>query len=324
MKNVLIVGGAGYIGGYMTDLLLANDNYDVTVLDSLLYETRYLKKIKFINADIRDTKYLGSIINNYDVVIWLAAIVGDGACTVDSNLTEQVNFGAVKWLVDNYKGKIVFTSTCSIYGINNELLDEEAEPNPLSLYASTKLAAERYIVANAKDYLVFRLGTLYGMSDEHSRLRLDLVANILTLRAVMGETLKVFGGEQWRPLLHVRDVSHAVEYCLDNDINGIYNLSECNMTVRQLAEKIQEIIPNTQVEYQDMKFEDLRNYRVKNDKISAVGWSPKCSIDKGILETKQVLEQGRVKNVQDLVYSNANFVKYLHSGGKHGIFNKDI
>jgi nucleoside-diphosphate-sugar epimerase len=141
--KILVVGGAGYVGGHLVDLL--SGLYDVTVYDLLLFEKRFMKKVNFIFGDIRDTKKLGSIINEYDVVVWLAGMVGDGACAVNPALTTAVNYESVKWLVDNYTGKIAFPSTCSIYGINNDLIDEEAEPNPLSLYAATKLKAEQYI-----------------------------------------------------------------------------------------------------------------------------------------------------------------------------------
>lgn len=311
MKKILIVGGAGYIGGYMTDLFMSDENYEVTVFDNLLYETRYLKKCDFIYGDIRNYDLLAKILSNYDIVVWLAAIVGDGACAVDPQLTEELNFHSVKWLVDNYKGKIVFMSTCSVYGMNNDLIDEEAAPNPLSLYASTKLEAEQYIVANAKDYLIFRLGTLYGISDEHSRLRFDLVANILTLRAVTHQPLTVFGGEQWRPLLHVRDVSNAVKYCLENNVTGLYNLSEKNVVIKELAEAIAKIVPNTSITYQDMKFEDQRNYHVKNDKIISMGWKPLCNLDDGIEEMKVIFSQNRVKDINDPVYSNVAYLKSI-------------
>src|SRR5574344_2970908 len=114
MKKMLIVGGAGYLGGYMTDLFLNKEGYDVTVYDNLLYETRYMKNVNFIYGDIRDKEKLGKIINNYDIVVWLAALVGDGACAINTALTEEINYNCVKWLVDNYKGTIVFTSTCAV------------------------------------------------------------------------------------------------------------------------------------------------------------------------------------------------------------------
>ena len=181
MSKILIAGGCGYVGGYLTDFLTRN-GYDVTVYDYLLYEERFLKEVKFIYGDVRDTEKLSKIINNYDIVIWLAGIVGDGACAVNPELTISVNVDSVKWLVDNFKGKIIFPSTCSVYGVNNDLIDESAIPSPLSLYASTKLEAEKYIIEHCNDYLIFRLGTLFGLGDNHSRLRLDLVVNILSLK----------------------------------------------------------------------------------------------------------------------------------------------
>ncbi len=312
MKKMLIVGGAGYIGGYVTDTFKSNGEYDVTVYDNLLYETRYMKNVKFIYGDIRDREKLEKIINDYDVVVWLAALVGDGACAINTALTEEINYNCVKWLVDNYKGKIVFTSTCSVYGMNDDLIDEDATPNPLSAYAATKLQAERYVVENAKDYLIFRLGTLYGISDEHSRLRFDLVVNIMTLRAVRGEKLTVFGGEQWRPILHVRDVANAIEYCLANNITGLFNLSERNVEISKLAEEIKKHIPDVEIAYQNMKFEDLRNYKVKNDKIYATGWKPKFSLPDGIEEMKKIFLEGRIKNTNDPVYSNVAFLQSIN------------
>lgn len=310
MKKMLIVGGAGYLGGYMTDIFLEKtEDYAVTVYDNLLYETRYMKNVTFIYGDIRDTEKLGAILNDYDIVVWLAALVGDGACAIDTALTEEINFKATKWMVDHFRGTIVFMSTCSVYGMNSNLIDEDAEPNPLSAYAATKLEAERYVAANANDYIIFRLGTLYGLSDSHSRLRFDLVVNILTLRAVRGESLTVFGGQQWRPILHVRDVAHAVEYCLDNDIRGLFNLSERNVEISELALEIQKHVPGTNVIHQDMKFEDLRDYKVKNDRIYATGWRPRCNLSDGIEEMKRAFSEGRVKDTNDPVYSNVAFLK---------------
>jgi nucleoside-diphosphate-sugar epimerase len=315
MKKMLVVGGAGYIGGYMTDVFEGKEDYDVTVFDNLLYESHYMKDVKFIYGDIRDIDKLGRIINDYDIVVWLAAIVGDGACAINAAISEEVNYLSVKWLVDNYtKGTIVFTSTCSVYGMNSELIDEDAKPNPLSVYAATKLQAEQYIVENAKDYIIFRLGTLYGIGDSHSRLRLDLVVNILTLRAVQGENLTVFGGEQWRPILHVRDVSYAALYCLENNVRGLFNLSELNVVISGLSETIKRLFPGTNVIYQDMKFEDLRDYKVKNDRIMATGWKPKYTLDEGILEMIGIFKEGRIRNVSDPLYSNANYLKHIDFG----------
>lgn len=308
MNKVLIVGGCGYVGGYLTDYL-SSDGYDVTVYDNLMYESRFLKNVSFIYGDIRDLTKLNKIINNYDVVVWLAALVGDGACAINPPLTELLNYGCTKWLVDNYKGKIVFMSTCSVYGINDKLIDESAEPNPLSVYAETKVKSEQYIIENNDNYLIFRLGTLFGLGDQFSRLRLDLVTNILTLKATKGMPLTVFGGEQWRPLLHVKDVSTAIGYCLDNEITGLYNLSYKNYTIKEMAKIIQSVVPGSELVCTDMRFEDLRNYKVKTDKFDILGWKPSHDLEYGINEIHKTIKEGRIVDPTDPVYSNAVYLK---------------
>jgi len=306
--KILIVGGCGYVGGYLTDYLTIT-GYDVTVYDNLMYESRFLKDVKFIYGDIRDLNKLNRIIHDYDVVVWLAALVGDGACAINPQLTELINYGCTKWIVDNYNGKIIFMSTCSVYGINDQLIDESAEPNPLSVYAETKVKSEQYIIENSNNYLIFRLGTLFGLGDQFSRLRLDLVTNILTLKATNGQPLTVFGGEQWRPLLHVKDVSTAIDYCLDNNIIGLYNLAYKNYTIKEMAEVIQDVVPGSELMCTDMKFEDLRNYRVKTDKFDATGWSPIYDLEYGINEIHKTIKEGRIVDPSDPVYSNAVYLK---------------
>ena len=115
--KVLVVGGAGYIGGAVTDILIAK-KIPFTVYDKLVYEHQYLKPVDFIYGDVRDYKKLKSILSNYTHVIWLAAIVGDATCQIDEWLTKEINTAAVKWLAQNYKGRILFASTCSVYGHN--------------------------------------------------------------------------------------------------------------------------------------------------------------------------------------------------------------
>jgi len=307
IEKVLVVGGAGYIGGYLTDTLIQN-GYNVTVYDNLMYEQRYLKQVPFIYGDVRDRKKLSLLLPEYDIVIWLAAIVGDGACAIDPFLTQTINEDSVKWLVKHYTGKIIFTSTCSVYGINNELLDENSSTNPLSVYAETKLAAEQSVLKYANNPLVFRLGTLFGVGDQHSRIRLDLVSNILAKKAASGEELSVFGGEQWRPLLHVKDVSTAIVHCIKNNVAGLYNLSCENYKIRDIAEVIQTRLPKTSIKYTDGKFEDLRNYRVKNAKISNTGWKASYTLEEGIDEMITIVKENRVKNLADPIYSNEYFL----------------
>lgn len=307
-KRILITGGAGYIGGYLTDLLVA-EGYDATVYDNLLYEASYRKDVPFIYGDVRDQEKLGKIINNFDIIIWLAAIVGDRACSFNPALTTAVNVDSVRWLTQNYKGKIIFMSTCSVYGTNEDILEESAATNPLSEYASTKLAAEKIIGEHSDKHLIFRLGTLFGLSDKHSRVRLDLVANVLTKQAAFGETLVAFGGGQWRPLLHVRDVAGAILHGIKNNLAGLYNLSYKNYQIREIVEQIVKIIPNVRVSYHNIKFEDLRNYKVSADKYRGQGWRPELTLADGILEISELFRNGRIKNPEDPVYSNEKFIK---------------
>ena len=301
--NILICGGAGYIGGYVTDLL-SEKEYDVTVYDSLIYEHRYLKKVPFIFGDIRDKKKLKKLLPTFDVVIWLAALVGDPACALQPSLSNEINFKATKWFAENYKGRIIFTSTCSVYGINNNLIDENAELHPLSVYAQTKLEAEKTIIKNSKNYLIFRLGTLFGLGDDHSRIRLDLVVNVLTKKAVLGELTTIASKEQWRPLLHVKDVAEAIAFGIENDVKGLYNLSYKNFRISDISKEIFKLMPSPKIRYTDLPEEDMRNYRVISDAFKNLGWKPKYTIKDGILEMVRIIKEKSIKEPNHTIYSN--------------------
>ena len=233
--KILVIGGAGYIGGYLVDLL-SEINVDVTVYDNLLYERQYFKKTKFIFGDVRDTDKLESIINKnkYDFVIWLAALVGDGACSINESLTYDINVNSLERFLNIYSGKIIFMSTCSVYGQSDDIIDELGDKNPQSVYAKSKIKAES-LFENREEFTILRLGTLFGISDLFSRIRLDLVVNILTLKASHNEKISVFGGSQYRPLLHVKDVSNALIYIVQNQIYGTFNLAYQNFTILDIA-----------------------------------------------------------------------------------------
>lgn len=313
MSNTLVVGGAGYVGGCLVDSL-RKYQHSITVYDNLIYENHFLKSVPFVFGDVRDREKLSSILPKFDTVIWLAGIVGDGACAIDPFLTQSINEDSVKWLVDNYSGKIIFPSTCSVYGINDDLIDETATLNPISIYAKTKLAAEQYIVNNAEKYLIFRLGTLFGLGDEYSRIRLDLVVNLLAKKAALGELLTVFGGQQWRPLLHVKDTATAIIYAIGNHITGLYNLSCKNYMIKEIAQEIADILKNVDIKYVDSKFEDLRNYRVSCKKFEKLGWTPSYTLKEGIVEIYQTIKDGRLKDTESVLYSNHYYLNKNYSG----------
>ena len=308
--KVLVVGGAGYVGGGIVDKL--SQNHEVTVYDSLVYETSYRKNVNFILGDIREYDKLNKILNDFDVVIWLAALVGDGACAINPELTYEINSESIKNLVKNFDKRIVFLSTCSVYGAQDGVLTEESETNPLSEYASSKLLGEEYL--KDSNSIIFRLGTLFGISDQFSRVRLDLVVNILTAKALMEKKISVFGGDQWRPLLHVKDVANAIDQTVDTSLNGIYNLHYKNYKIIDIAEKIKEKIGDVEIDITPMSFEDARNYQVSSEKLEGESkFKAEIGLEQGIDEIYELILNNRIKDINDPRYSNQNFLK------EHGV-----
>jgi nucleoside-diphosphate-sugar epimerase len=307
MKNVLIVGGAGYVGGTITDLIEKAD-YNVRVYDVLLYEDSFRKPVDFVYGDVRDIEKLKPHLQWADAIVWLAAIVGDPACQINPDLTKEINQNAVCWLADNFNGRIVFMSTCSVYGAQNIVLDENSPTNPLSLYAETKLNAEQCL--KHKNAIIFRLGTLFGVGDLYSRIRLDLVVNILTVKAHTEGKIKVFGGDQFRPLLHVKDVARAVLMNLETQHKGIFNLQRQNVRIIDLAYQVRNHFPDMEIEHTDMPFQDTRNYRVSSKKAQEVfGFNSIHSIDEGIEQLKYLVENNRIKDLSSPRYSNFAYLK---------------
>ena len=304
--KILVVGGAGYVGGGIVDTLSKKN--EITVYDSLIYESAFRKDVNLIYGDIRDYKKINSILNNFDAVVWLAALVGDGACSINPTLTHEINSETVKNLVKNFNGKIIFLSTCSVYGAQEGVLDENSEVNPLSEYASSKLIAEKYL--EESDAIIFRLGTLFGISDQFSRIRLDLVVNILTTKALVDKKMSVFGGDQWRPLLHVKDVANAIEHNISSDTKGIFNLHYKNFKIIEIAEKIKEKIPDVSIETTPLPFQDARNYQVSSDKLKReTGFEASIELTQGIEEMYNLISSNRIKDINDPRYSNQNFLQ---------------
>jgi len=305
MSKVLVVGGAGYVGGYMVDHAISA-GHSVRVIDNLTYEDAYLKPIEFFFGDILEFSTLEPHLKWADTVIWLAAFVGDPACAINPKLTMQTNVDSIRNLVDSFSGRIIFPSTCSVYGAQELLLDEESLTAPLSLYAESKIAAEEILISAPNSTLIFRLGTLFGLSDTYSRLRVDLVLNTLTIRAVLDGSMSVFGGEQFRPLLHVKDVATAAVPHIDSAITGIFNLHTENITILELAYRIQRIIPSASIETTKISFQDSRNYRVNSDKARQIlNFEPKWSVEDGIKEVYEAIVSKRIKDVSNLRYNNS-------------------
>lgn len=308
MIKVLIAGGAGYVGGAITDIIESNPTYKVRIYDALLYEDSFRKPVDFVFGDVRDHEKLKPQLEWADVVVWLAAIVGDGACQLNPELTREINQDSVCWLAENFDGRIIFMSTCSVYGAQDIELDETSTTNPLSLYAETKLACEQCL--KNSNAIIFRLGTLFGIGDLYSRIRLDLVVNILTVKAYTEGKISVFGGDQFRPLLHVKDVARAVLMNLESEHRGVFNLQRQNVRIMDLAYQVRMHFPDMEIEHTDMPFQDTRNYRVSAQKAKdTFEFESIHSVDEGIEQLKYLVETKRIKDLSSPRYSNVAYLK---------------
>ncbi len=318
IENVLVIGGAGYIGSILVRELLAR-NYSVRVLDNLLYGDEAIRelsqhpKYELIVGDFRNVEAAVRACRGIDAVIHLGAIVGDPACALEPSMTLEVNFAATKMVMEICKGygisRFLFASTCSVYGATDHLVDERSPVKPVSLYAATKVDSEKVILeASAKDFhpTVLRLATAFGYS---YRPRFDLVVNLLTVKAQTEKRITIFNGSQWRPFIHVRDIARCFILCMEaplEKVSGqIFNAGsyQMNFTIRQISEIIRRHVPDLEVDY--VESGDERNYRVSFDKIhTTLGFTCQKSIDDGVAEIKQACEQNLIGHYGDKRYSN--------------------
>lgn len=312
-KKILVLGGAGYIGGLTTDTLISR-GFNVTVYDNLLYEPRYLKPVNFINGDIRDTDKVIREALKHDVVVILAALVGDPACAVDPKLTKEINTDPIRKICKKLpKDKeVIFMSTCSVYGCQDETLNESSATNPLSVYAATKLKSEKFVLDRGG--LVFRLGTVFGLGDTFSRLRMDLVVNVLTMKAMKYGEININGGDQWRPIIAVKDIARYIAESCESKKEGIYILSKENVIIRELGEKVASIVPDTLINYTEISFQDSRNYKVDTAKsLEEFNYQAKVSVEEEVSKMLKIFKEGRVKDPEDKVYHNGAYLSYIES-----------
>lgn len=293
-EKVLITGGAGYIGSVLTPILLEK-GYNVSVLDNLIYNQTSLINLcsqpnfEFINADVTDFDFMKKELSKYDIIIPLAAIVGAPACKSKPEIAKSVNLDAIKFIAENTDTqKILFPNTNSGYGIGekNKFCDETSALNPVSLYGKHKVEAEK-ILLSTKRAISFRLATVFGLS---SRMRLDLLVNDFTFRAIHDNFIILFEEHFKRNYIHIKDVASAFLFGIENfdKMKGdAFNvgLSSANLSKRELTQKIKNYIPNFYIHSAKIGQDpDKRDYIVSNEKIENLGWSAKYSLDDGIKE----------------------------------------
>jgi nucleoside-diphosphate-sugar epimerase len=323
-QRILVTGGAGYIGSHVTRLLLEK-GYEVRVLDKLVWGKTPLEDVaghpgfELYEGDIRHVEDLVGSLADVHGVIHLAGIVGDPACALDPDTTFGINLEATKVIVDvaRYRGvnRFVFASTCSVYGAAGDYwLNEGSLLNPVSLYAETNLESEEIILQafRGTDTIptIVRFATIYGAS---TRMRFDLVVNIMTAKAVTEGRVKVYGGDQWRPNVHARDAARATIACLEGseDVVGreIFNVGSNaqNYRILDLGERVAAQIPGSKVEVMGDS-PDKRSYRVSFDKIhQLLGFRCDHTVESGVAEIASMLREKSIENYQDDRYYNVRY-----------------
>ena len=293
--KILVTGGSGYIGSILVPELIKL-GYEITVVDNFMYKQSSLNHLcvfenfNIINGDIRNQNLMKSLISSNDLVIPLAAIVGAPLCNKDPYSAQSINYDAIVNMIKLVSKNqiILMPTTNSAYGTGdqNNFCDENSKLNPISKYAIDKVEIEKKLM-NRENSISYRLATVFGMSP---RMRIDLLVNDFTYRAVHDSSLIIFEGHFKRNYIHIRDVVAAFIHSINNiqSMKGqIYNvgLSDANLSKIELCEEIKKHLSNfVYVEEKYKKDPDQRNYIVSNKKIEKTGFKPKYSISDGIKE----------------------------------------
>ena len=294
MKSI-VTGGAGFLGSVMVPGLL-DAGHKVTVLDSFIYGQNSLAGVcgnpdfAVVNGDVRKKDVILPLLKEADIIIPLAALVGAPLCAADPEGARAINHGAIKLMLDHMSREqhLLMPTTNSAYGTGDadNFCDETSPLNPISEYAKDKVEVEKMILER-ENSISFRLATVFGMSP---RMRIDLLVNDFTYRAVKDRFLVIFEGHFKRNYIHIKDVARVFLHSLSrfNSMRGeIFNvgLSDSNLSKMELCQVIKEILPDFFFHEAEVgKDPDQRNYIVSNAKIEGTGFKPAYSLNQGVLE----------------------------------------
>jgi len=324
IKNVLVTGGAGYVGAVLVPKLL-KESYKVKVLDLFIYGRNVLPKHKNlieIVGDIRDRKLLQKELKGVDGLIHLAAISNDPSFDLDPRLGKSVNYKANKLLTDLAEKagvkRFVFVSTSSVYGIKKEKnVTEDLPLEPLTDYSKYKALSEKYVLKkNSGDFtvLAIRPATVCGFSP---RLRLDLSVNMLTVQALVNKKITVFGGRQLRPNIHIEDITDLYVECLKYPktlVGGqVFNAGYENLSVSSIARLVKKVLADPDIKITVTKSADNRSYHISSEKIARIlGFRPKHTVEEAISDLVNAFRSGLMENPLDNeMYYNLKLMKKI-------------
>lgn len=289
MKKIFITGGAGFFGSKMTEKFLEK-GHQVTVYDNLQFGDDGTKPFianpnyTLIVGDVKNSENMFSHTLGHDIVIHLAAYVGEVICKENINFVDEVNTDSAvnmsKFCEEN-NIQFLFLSTCSNYGKTKEMVNEKSELNPSGLYSTSKITAENIILENNPSSLVLRCATLFGVSH---RMRVDLTINQLIYEMLRDGIITVYGEEAWRPYLHVEDAVNMIMLALEEKLTGVYNLGtdELNYTKKQIIEEIQK---SNEFIIKPIIWDDPRDYKVDFSKINKeINYNIKYKLNDGVKE----------------------------------------
>lgn len=302
--NILITGGAGYIGSLLTKKLL-DLNYKITIIDRLDWGIKPIlqfidnKNLTVIKEDIRNYKLIEKLIKENDLIIQLAGIVGFPACSSDPINAQSINEDASNRICEisnKYNKKIIYSSTGSIYGRIKNVVDENTKPNPLTLYGTTKYNAEKVVLKYGG--VALRFATIFGLS---TRLRLDLLVNDFCYQAYHLKQIVMFEGHFRRSFLHVKDAANSIVHAVEkyDNLKGLaFNIGDesMNFTKKEVALKIKSIHNYTLIESEIGTDQDKRDYEISYAKFKDTGFKIQYDIDKGIKEMFKVIPLIKFKN----------------------------
>lgn len=309
--RVLVTGGLGYLGSIMVRQLIQK-GFNVRVLDSFVYckeLDRHGENFELLRGDVRDQNSLLKAAADVDAVIHLAGIIGDTAANLSKDLTMEINCQATRKLAElcEKRGlKLIFSSTCSVYGAEpNEIITEKSATKPLSLYAQSKLMAEGDIKKICDNFIIFRLGTLFGLSP---RMRFDLVINRFIAQAIQDRVITVFGGSQRRPFIHIDDVARVFVKALETPEKGLFNVGGINYRIMDAADILKRKIGCNVSVLKDNK--DPRDYAVDSSLAQRTfGFAPAKNIEFAVKEIQAAYIKGAIKDYREPIFNNEDWLK---------------